>query len=80
MPDAADRGRRTVLSTIGRIASDGDAVADFSSGATVAQLAAAAAEPEPAVVDLVSIERPSLGYDIVREPGTFEPGRVDIKV
>ena len=76
--DDAQRGYQTALATIGRIAADGDAVANRQG--TVAQLAVAAAQPEPAVVDYVTIERPSINYDVVREPGTYEPGRVDIKV
>ena len=76
--DAAQRGRQTALATIGRIASDGDAVANRQ--ATVAALMVAAAQPEPAVVDLVSIERPDIRYDMNRQPGNFEPGRFDIKI
>ena len=76
--DDAQRGYQTALATIGRIAADGDAVANRQG--TVAQLAVAAAQPEPAVVDYVTIERPSINYDVVREPGNYEPGRVDIKV
>ena len=80
MPDAAERGRQTALATIERFAADGDAVSDFSSGATVAQLAVAAAQPEPVMVDYVSIARPDINYSIARDPGTFTPSRVDIKI
>ena len=76
--EAAQRGHQTALETIGRITDDGNAVADQK--ATVAQLAVAAAQPAPAVVDLVSIERPNIDYTVSREPGTYEPGSVDIKV
>ena len=76
--DDAQRGYQTALATIGRIAADGDAVANRQG--TVAQLAVAAAQPDPVVVDYVTIERPNISYDVVREPGNYEPGRVDIKV
>ena len=76
--EAAQRGHQTALETIGRIASDGDAVANRQ--ATVAALAVAAAQPVPAVVDLVSIERPDIRYDVNRQPGNFEPGSFDIKI
>lgn len=78
MSGAVQEGRQTVLATIGRITDDGNAVADFQG--TVAQLAVAAAQPAPAVVELISIERPSINYNVSREPGTYVPGSVNIQV
>jgi hypothetical protein len=75
--DDAQRGHQTALATIGRIAADGDAVANGQ--ATVGSLAYSAAQPMPAVVDLVSIARPDIRYEVNRQPGNFEPGRIDVK-
>lgn len=76
--DDAQRGQQTALATIGRIAADGDAVANQQ--ATVGALAAAAAEPIPAVVDLVSISRPDIRYQVNRQPGNYEPAKVSVDV
>jgi len=76
--EAAQRGHQTAIETIGRIASDGDAVANRQ--ATVASLAVAAAEPIPAAIDLVSIERPDIRYEVNRQQGNYEPGSFDIKI
>lgn len=76
--DDAERGHQTALATIGRIAADGDAVANQQ--ATVGALAASAAEPIPAAVDLVSIARPDINYSVNRQPGSFEPANVAIDV
>jgi hypothetical protein len=75
--DDAQRGYQTALATIGRIAADGNAVADRQG--TVASLAVAAAQPVPAAVDLVGITRPDIRYDVNRQPGDYTPGRVDVK-
>ena len=75
---AAADGRQTALETIGRFAEDGDAVAGRK--ATVASLAVQEAKPAPVNVDLVTIDRPDISYDVSREPGTYVPGSVDIKV
>ena len=74
----AQRGHQTALATIGRIASDGDAVANRQ--ATVGALAASAAEPIPAMVDYVSIARPDIRYDINRQPGDYQPAQVSIDI
>lgn len=76
--DDAQRGYQTALATIGRIAADGDAVANLQS--TVGALAAAAAEPIPAAVDLVSISRPDIRYQVNRQPGNYEPVKVSVDV
>ena len=76
--DDAQRGYQTALATIGRIAADGDAVANRQ--ATVGALAASAAEPVPAVVDLVSIARPDIRYDVNRQPGDYQPAQVSIDI
>ena len=76
--DDAQRGHQTALATIGRIAADGDAVANQQS--TVAALAVSAAEPVPAVVDYVNIARPDIRYDVNRQPGDYQPARVQISV
>ena len=76
--DDADRGYQTALATIGRIAADGDAVANQQ--ATVGALAASAAEPIPAMVDYVSIARPDIRYDINRQPGDYQPAQVSIDI
>ena len=78
MRTAAQSGRQTAMETIGRIASDGDAVANRQ--ATAAALLVASAEPAPAVVDLVSIERPALQYQVNRQPGNYEPGSIDVRI
>ena len=76
--DDADRGYQTALATIGRIAADGDAVANQQ--ATVGALAASAAEPIPAMVDYVSIARPDIRYDVNRQPGDYQPAQVSIDI
>ena len=76
--DDAERGHQTALATIGRIAADGDAVANRQS--TVAALAVSAAEPLPVTVDLVSIARPDIRYNINRQPGDYQPAQVQISV
>ena len=76
--DDAQRGHQTALATIGRIAADGDAVANRQ--ATVGALAASAAEPIPAMVDYVNIARPDIRYDVNRQPGDYQPARVQISV
>ena len=76
--DDAQRGHQTALATIGRIAADGDAVANQQS--TVAALAVSAAEPVPAVVDYVNIARPDIRYDVNRQPGDYQPVQVQISV
>ena len=76
--DDVQRGKQTALATIGRIASDGDAVANMQ--ATVGALAASAAEPVPAVVDLVSVARPDIRYDVNRQPGDYQPAQVSIDI
>ena len=76
--DDAQRGHQTALATIGRIAADGDAVANRQS--TVAALAVSAAEPAPAVVDYVNIARPDIRYDVNRQPGDYQPAQVQISV
>ena len=76
--DDAQRGHQTALATIGRIAADGDAVANQQS--TVAALAVSAAEPVPAVVDYVNIARPDIRYDVNRQPGDYQQARVQISV
>ena len=76
--DDAQRGHQTALATIGRIAADGDAVANQQ--ATVGALAASAAEPAPAVVDYVNIARPDIRYDVNRQPGDYQPAQVQISV
>ena len=76
--DDAQRGHQTALATIGRIAADGDAVANQQS--TVGALAAAAAEPIPVAVDYVSISRPEIRYDINRQPGDYQQAQVQISV
>ena len=76
--DDAERGHQTALATIGRIAADGDAVANRQS--TVAALAVSAAEPAPAVVDYVNIARPDIRYDVNRQPGDYQPVQVQISV
>ena len=76
--DDAQRGYQTALATIGRIAADGDAVANRQS--TVAAQAVAAAQPIPASVDLVSIARPSIQYNVSRQPGEFQPAQVTIDI
>ena len=76
--DDAQRGHQTALATIGRIATDGDAVANQR--ATVGALAASAAEPAPAVVDYVNIARPDIRYDVNRQPGDYQPVQVQISV
>ena len=76
--DDAQRGHQTALATIGRIAADGDAVANQQS--TVAALAVSAAEPVPAVVDYVNIARPDIRYDVNRQPGDYQPAQVQISV
>ena len=43
-------------------------------------LAAAAAEPIPAAVDLVSISRPDIRYQVNRQPGNYEPAKVSVDV
>lgn len=76
--DAAQSARQTVLETAGRYASEGDMVANQQ--ATVASLAVSAAQPTPVMVDLVTIERPNISYDVTRQDGNYQPGSVDIKV
>jgi hypothetical protein len=76
--DDAQRGYQTAMATIGRIAADGDAVANRQ--ATVAALAVSAAEPLPVTVDFVSIARPDIRYDINRQPGDYQPAQVQISV
>ena len=76
--DDVQRGYQTALATIGRIAADGDAVANRQS--TVAALAVSAAEPMPAMVDFVSIARPDIRYDVNRQPGDYQPAQVQISV
>jgi hypothetical protein len=76
--DDAQRGHQTALATIGRIAADGDAVANRQS--TVAALAVSAAEPIPAMVDYVNIARPDIRYDVNRQPGEYQPAQVQISV
>ena len=76
--DDAQRGHQTALATIGRIAADGDAVANQQ--ATVGALAASAAEPIPAMVDYVSIARPDIRYDVNRQPGDYQPAQVSIDI
>ena len=76
--DDAQRGHQTALATIGRIAADGDAVANQQS--TVGALAAAAAEPLPVTVDFVNIARPDIRYDVSRQPGDYQPAQVQISV
>ena len=76
--DDAARGHQTALATIGRIAADGDAVANQK--ATVAALAVSAAEPVPAAVDYVSIARPDIRYHVNRQPGDYQPVQVQISV
>lgn len=76
--DDADRGYQTALATIGRIAADGDAVANQQ--ATVGSLAVSAAEPVPATVDLVNIARPDIRYDVNRQPGDYQPAQVSIDI
>lgn len=70
------RAQQVVLETIGRIAADGDLVAARKS--TVAVQAVQAAQTPAAVVDLVSITRPDIRYEVQREPGVYEPGRIDV--
>ena len=76
--DDVQRGYQTALATIGRIAADGDAVANRQS--TVAALAVSAAEPMPAMVDFVSIARPDIRYDVNRQPGDYQPAQVSIDI
>ena len=76
--DDAQRGRQTALSTIGRIATDGDLVAAKKS--TVADQAVQATEPIPSMVDYVNITRPDIRYQVIREPGDYQPGRIDVQV
>ena len=76
--DDAQRGYQTVLATIGRIAADGDAVANRQ--ATVGVLAASAAEPVPVTVDYVSIARPDIRYTVNRQPGDFQPAQVSVDI
>ena len=76
--DDVQRGYQTALATIGRIAADGDAVANRQS--TVAVLAVSAAEPLPVTVDFVSIARPDIRYDVNRQPGDYQPAQVQISV
>ena len=76
--DDVQRGKQTALATIGRIAADGDLVAAKKS--TVAVQAVQAAEPIPAMVDYVSITRPDIRYQVNREPGDYQPGRIDVQV
>ena len=76
--DDAQRGYQTALATIGRIAADGDAVANRQS--TVGALAAAAAEPLPVAVDFVSIARPDIRYDVNRQLGDYQPAQVSIDI
>lgn len=76
--DDAQRGHQTALATIGRIAADGDAVANQQ--ATVGALAVSAAEPIPAMVDYVSIARPDIRYDVNRQPGDYQPAQVSIDI
>ena len=76
--DAVQSAQQNALDTIGRIAEDGDAVA--ARKATVASLAVAEAKPAPVNVDLVTVERPDISYDVEREPGTYVPGSVNIQV
>ena len=57
---------------------DGDLVAAKKS--TVAVQAVQAAEPIPAMVDYVSITRPDIRYQVNREPGDYQPGRIDVQV
>ena len=76
--DAVQLGQQTALETIGRYAAEGDMVSNRK--ATVASLAVSDAQQVPVAVDLVSIARPDIRYDLSRQPGNYEPGRVDIKV
>ena len=76
--DDVQRGKQTALATIGRIAADGDLVAAKKS--TVAVQAVQAAESMPATVDYVSITRPDIRYQVNREPGDYQPGRIDVQV
>ena len=34
----------------------------------------------PAMVDYVSITRPDIRYQVNREPGDYQPGRIDVQV
>ena len=76
--DDVQRGKQTAWATIGRSAADGDLVAAKKS--TVAVQAVQAAESMPATVDYVSITRPDIRYQVNREPGDFQPGRIDVQV
>ena len=76
--DAAQLGQQTATETIGRYASEGDLVANRK--ATVASLAVSDAQSLPAMVDLVSIARPDIRYDVSRQQGDYQQGSVDIRV
>ena len=73
LAEAVQSGYQTALATIGRIAADGDSVA---AGATVADMAVQAAQPIPSEIDLISITRPQISYNMQRNQGYYQPGQV----
>lgn len=80
MRDTVSSAKQTVQNAIGRIAANGDRMSEVGNGATVAAITVEEAQPTPVAVEYVSIDRPEIRYTVTREPGIYEPGRLDISV